>query len=387
VTVWVQHIETSVPEYSYYQEYASEKMQEVYKEKREKRLIRAIYRNSGIEKRHTVVTTFEDGVADGFFKAGSNGDIYGPGTAERNDIFARESHPMAVDLARKVIANCPDISPNDITHVITASCTGFYNPGLDYHIVQELSLPYSTQRYHLGFMGCYAAFPALRMATQFCEANPDAVALVMCLELCSLHLQLNRGQDFLLANSLFADGAGAAIVSAREPDEDHSAYQIGDFNSTLVPSGKDDMTWSIGDTGFDISLSSYVPKIIGANVSQLIEPVLAKQNLNLEDVDTWAVHPGGKAIIDRVQERLSLSPEQVRASREVLRQYGNMSSATILFVLQEILRQPSELSSEKVFTMAFGPGITVETALLRAKRGKFSFEEKEIDEKITAAKA
>jgi predicted naringenin-chalcone synthase len=256
----------------------------------------------------------------------------------------------------------------EITHVVTASCTGFYNPGPDFHIVCDLGMPVSTQRYHLGFMGCYAAFPALRMAAQFCQADPDAVVLVMCLELCSLHLQMNGNEDSLLANSLFADGAGAAIVSARPPAPGQSAYRIDGFRTALFPSGEKDMAWRIGDHGFDITLSTYVPKIIGANIRKFIEPSLAGSGMGIADVDTWAVHPGGKSIIDQVQASLSLRPEQVRASREVLRNFGNMSSATILFVLQEILRQPSRSGSETICAMAFGPGLTVEMALLQAHR-------------------
>ncbi len=143
----------------------------------------------------------------------------------------------------------------------------------------------------------------------------------------------------MLANSLFADGAAAAIVSARTPTEDQSCYQFAEFHSALIPSGKGDMAWTIGDLGFDIALSSYVPKIIGANIRDAVQPILASGQLELQDISTWAVHPGGKAIVDKVAESLGLEENQVAASRKILRQYGNMSSATVLFVLQEILQQ------------------------------------------------
>jgi predicted naringenin-chalcone synthase len=192
------------------------------------------------------------------------------------------------------------------------------------------------------------------------------VVLVMCLELCSLHLQLNGSEDNLLANSLFADGAGAAIVSAREPDPGTPAYRLAGFRSALVPAGEQDMTWRIGDQGFDIALSSYVPKIIGSNIRELVGPALAAGGLSLSDVATWAVHPGGKSIIDQVQRTLGLSDDQVSASREVLRRCGNMSSATILFVLEEILKRPAGKERERVCAVAFGPGLTVETATMEA---------------------
>ncbi len=366
MAIWIHRIETIVPEFSFSQEAASAKMQEWADDDRTRRIIRVLYRQSGIERRHSVVTNFDREGCDGFFAAGPDGNRKGPGTAARNDLFSRESRRLSVALARKILDGDPGAGPGDVTHVITASCTGFYNPGPDYYIVRDLGLPPSTQRYHLGFMGCYAAFPALRMAAQFCEADPEAVVLVMCLELCSLHLQLKAEDDYLLANSLFADGAGAAIVSGREPARGRSAYRIGDFHSALVTGGEQDMAWRIGDHGFDIALSSYVPKIIGANIRQFIEPSLAQSGFAPGDVDTWAVHPGGKAIIDQVQANLGLRPEQVGTSRDVLREYGNMSSATILFVLREILRQPP--AGEAVCAMAFGPGLTIEMALLEAVR-------------------
>jgi predicted naringenin-chalcone synthase len=366
--VWLHHIETIVPDTVYSQEYAGEKMQDFYDNLRTKRLIRAIYKKSGIDKRHSVVRNFLANGPGSFFKTGPGGKRVEPSTAARNDIFARESKALSIDLARRVIDNCPGIGQKDVTHIVTVSCTGFHNPGTDYHIVTELGLSSSTHRYHLGFMGCYAGITGLRMASQFCLADPEAVVLVMCLELCTLHIQLNGDEDSLMANSLFGDGAGAAIVSARNPDRGRPVYQIGDFSSALVPDGVADMTWSIGDHGFGMTLSSYVPKIIGANIRGLIEPSLARWNLVLDDVNTWAVHPGGKAIIDRVQESLVLTHEQVKASRDVLRQYGNMSSATILFVLQDILRHPSDLKRETVCAIAFGPGLTVEMAMLRAMK-------------------
>jgi len=190
----------------------------------------------------------------------------------------------------------------------------------------------------------------------------------MCLELCSLHLQLNDREDSMLANSLFSDGAAAVIVSARDPDPTQSAYRFGDFHSCLVPSGKADMAWTIGDLGFDIALSSYVPKIIGANIRQAIKPLLASRSLRLEDIGPWAVHPGGKAIVDKVAESLGLDDDQVAASRKILREYGNMSSVTVLFVLREILHRSDAPLNEDVCAMAFGPGLTVEMGLLEAQR-------------------
>lgn len=367
MSIWIQHLETMTPEKVYSQEYASKKMQEWTEDQRQRRMVRALYRKSGIDKRHSVITSFDNNLPGDFFPLGADGKRRELSTAERNKIYSRESQHLAVELARQTLDSCPGLDPSEVTHVITVSCTGFCNPGPDYHIVNELGLSHATQRYNLGFMGCYAAFPGLRMAGQFCQANPEAVVLVLCLELCSLHLQLHGGEDSMLANSLFADGAAAAIVSARTPGEDQSCYQFGDFHSSLIPSGKDAMAWTIGDSGFDIALSSYVPKIIGANIRDAVQPILASAQLALQDISSWAVHPGGKAILDKVAESLGLEEHKVAASRKILRQYGNMSSATVLFVLQEILQQDGPLR-ETVCAMAFGPGLTVEMGLLQAQR-------------------
>ena len=368
MAVWIHRIDSLLPEFSFTQEEASAKMQEWARDERERRLIRAIYRNSGIERRHAVIKNYDGDAPDSFFRVSPDGSMKGPGTAARNAIYASESRHLSVALARKTLDNCPAVDAGDVTHVVTVSCTGFYNPGPDYYIVRDLGMSLGTERYHLGFMGCYAAFPALRMAVRFCEADPGAVVLVQCLELCSLHLKLSGTEDMILANSLFSDGAAAAIVSAREPAPGQNAYRIGGFHSTLVPGGEQDMAWRIGDNGFDIALSSYVPKIIGANLREFIEPSLSVTGLSIADVDRWAIHPGGKSVIDQAQRCLSLRPEQVRESREVLRKYGNMSSVSILFVLAEILERQGEAGEDTVCAVAFGPGLTVEMALLSVLR-------------------
>jgi predicted naringenin-chalcone synthase len=262
-----------------------------------------------------------------------------------------------------LLAQLPELAPGDITHVVTASCTGFFNPGLDYFLVRDLGLPATAERYHLGFMGCYAAFPALRMAAQFCAANPQACVLVLCLELCSLHIRLDDREDQLLANALFADGAAAALVSAHPPAGGRPALRLERFASALVPEGEADMAWTIGDRGFDIALSSYVPKLLGANIAKVVDGLLAEAGCRRDEIATWAVHPGGKSILDQIEHALALRPEQLAASRLVLRDYGNMSSATSLFVLRELLADPRSDGS-RICSMAFGPGLTVELALL-----------------------
>ena len=296
------------------------------------------------------------------YKPGPDGIPASPGTGDRNALFGVAARELAVKLARKTIEGAAGFAAADITHVIFVSCTGFVNPGPDYHIIRELGLSENVQRYTLGFMGCYAAFPGLRMAAQFCDADPKAVVLVMCLELCTLHLQISDQPDSILANSLFADGAAAAIVSARKPLPGHPAFEVRDFSTSLVTSGEQDMAWTIGNNGFNMVLSSYVPDIIGSNIRQMLGEGLQRKGMTLDDIQEWAVHPGGRAILDRVQDSLGLDADALNASREVLRDYGNMSSATVLFVLKELL-ESAETETALTCAMAFGPGLTVETAV------------------------
>jgi predicted naringenin-chalcone synthase len=364
--VWIHHIETAVPPRVYEQSAVGKRMLEWTPDERDRRLVRMLYRSSGIETRHSVIPDW----GENFFTPTGEGAYRQPGTAERNEIYRREGTRLALELGRKLLAVACEFSPAEISHLVTASCTGFFNPGIDYFLCQELGLAPGAQRFHLGFMGCYAAFPALNMAVQFCRANPDAVVMVMCLELCSLHLQINGNEDTILANSLFSDGAGAMLVSARAPRPGQMAFRVEDFDSALIPSGRAAMAWSIGDIGFDISLSSYVPKIIGAGIEDLLQPLLTRHALTRKDIRYWAVHPGGKTIIDKVAKSLELSAEQVQPSRTVLRRFGNMSSATILFVLKETLAQAAAANHGKVCAMAFGPRLTVEMALLQTERGE-----------------
>jgi len=365
MTVHLHAIATATPEHHYTQESISCWMQNRATDDRQRRLLRVLYRTSGISTRYTVIPKF----GAEFYGRDTHGALVEPGTGARNTIYACESRRLAKTAGEALLAMRPEFAPSEITHVVTASCTGFVNPGLDYFLVRDLGLPTTTERYHLGFMGCYAAFPALRMAAQFCRADPNACVLVVCLELCSLHLKFSDRDDQLLANALFADGAAAALVSARSPAPGTSSLQLECFASTLVSDSEADMAWAIGDHGFDIALSSYVPKILGANIAEVVDDMLTANGCNRAEVANWAVHPGGKAILDQVERALALRPEQIALSRQVLHDYGNMSSATILFVLRELLQQPGS-EARRICSMAFGPGLAVELALMSQLPGK-----------------
>lgn len=333
------------------------------------RLTTRAFNASGIERRHSAVPDFLLGPEDppGLFYDGGTGRMLTPGTGARNAFYVTHATPLFVDSARAALAASP-FGAADVTHVITVSCTGFYAPGPDYEVVRALGLSGQVARVHVGFMGCYAAFPALRMARAFCEADPDAVVLVVCAELCTIHMHSAADPDTVLANSVFADGAAAALVSARAPDPARPALRLDAFETTLTPPGvgETDMAWTVGDQGYDMVLSTYVPDILEAHVAGALTPLLTRDpdlaGEPHECVQHWAIHPGGRAILDKVQASLDLSDAQLAPSRDVLREYGNMSSATVLFILAKVLR--GARPDDRLCAMAFGPGLTVETALM-----------------------
>ena len=335
------------------------------------RLVNTCFDSSGIETRYTALEelTLERRSEEPVFFDAASGLVLSPSTKVRNDIFALEATKLFVEAARKAVDACEGIGPEDITHVVTVSCTGFFNPGPDYKVVRALGLDPAVQRYHLGFMGCYAAFPALRAAKSFCEADPEAVVLVVSAELCSLHVRTSNNPDTIMGSSLFGDGAAAAVVSARELPSSSPGIALDHFETVLTPVGEESMAWNIGDEGFEMVLGTYVPHIIDEHIVGALEPLLAHDGSvsgrPYRDIRHWGIHPGGRAILDKVEAKLDLTEEQLRPARETLRDFGNMSSATVLFVLKNILELPAagDGEDERICAMAFGPGLTVETGL------------------------
>ncbi|TDT80304.1 putative naringenin-chalcone synthase [Arthrobacter sp. AG258] len=341
------------------------------------RLVNTCFDGAAIETRFTAVEEMTNASRSDNpqFYDQESGLLLNPSTKVRNDIFAREATKLFIEAARAALAAVPDLGLLDITHLITVSCTGFFNPGPDYKVVRELGLNPAVQRYHLGFMGCYAAFPALRAAKLFCEADPKAVVLVVCAELCSLHVRTSNDPDAIMGSALFADGAAAAVVTARPGARDTALLALDHFETVLTPVGEDSMAWNIGDNGFEMVLGNYVPHIIDEHIVGALEPLLAREPelaaLPYTSIPHWAIHPGGRSILDKVESRLDLTEEQLVPAREILRNYGNMSSATVLFVLKHILEQPLRDGTgggERICSMAFGPGLTVETGLFTKLR-------------------
>ena len=333
------------------------------------RLVNTCFDSAAIDTRYTAVDelTMEIRSDNPQFFDPRSGLLLRPSTKVRNDIFGREATKLFIEAADAALTACAGIGPADVTHLVTVSCTGFFNPGPDYKIVRALGLNPSVQRYHLGFMGCYAAFPALRAAKSFCEADPEAVVLVVCAELCSLHVRTSNDPDTIMGSALFADGAAGAVVTARDIPGVEPLLQLDHFETVLTPVGEESMAWNIGDEGFEMVLGNYVPHIIDDHIIGALEPLLSREESLRDkpytDIRHWGIHPGGRSILDKVQSRLQLSDEQLIPARETLRNYGNMSSATVLFVLKYILELPAEPGEERICSMAFGPGLTVETAL------------------------
>lgn len=358
--VFIHDIATSVPPYSSDQQHIREVMKKhIGTDRKSEAIIHRIYTQSGIEKRHSVVEDFvpnQNGTL--FFNGQAKSE---PGTAVRNKVYETESKKLFVDVGRKLLSDNPHISSDEVTHVITVSCTGFFAPGPDYEIVKTLGLKPSTQRFHVGFMGCYAAFPALKMARSFCISDPNAVVLLISAELCTLHFQFKNDVDNLLSGSVFADGAAGMIVSSKSPKK--QSLKINHFASSLAPKGEKDMAWTIGDYGFDMILSTYVPDIIRENLEQVVQPLYDQYQISRDDIDFWALHPGGRSILDKIEDTLQLQPDQISASRQTLAEYGNMSSATVLFVLKKLM-ESNPKNGQKILSMAFGPGLTIESGLL-----------------------
>lgn len=329
--------------------------------------IPGLYSGAGISTRHLALgRELVEDVLKGESRSGSiflpkgEEDEQGPTTGQRMEHYVRLAAPLLVRAARSALERS-GVPASEITHVVTASCTGFHAPGVDVALVKALGLPLSTERTHLGFMGCHAALNALRVARAFVDADPRARVLVGAVELCGLHYHYGISLQRLVANSLFSDGA-AALVGVPETAAPAGAWKHAASGSCLVPRSESAMTWTIGDHGFGMTLSKQVPDLISRNLRPWLEGWLARQGLSVGDVATWAVHPGGPRILSAVEEALGLDERATAVSREVLDAYGNMSSPTVLFVLERLLERGAP---RPCVALGFGPGLNVEAALFR----------------------
>jgi alpha-pyrone synthase len=269
-----------------------------------------------------------------------------PHTSQRMELFER-SAPVLMRKAVDQLA-LSEKERAGITHVLVTCCTGLYAPGLDFEIIEHLGLSTGVERTMIGFMGCYAAINALKLARHIVRSEPEAVVLMLNLELCSLHFQETQDLEQVLSFLVFADGAAASLISARE-----QGLALDSFKAVMVPDTRELITWKIRGLGFDMLLSGQVPGQLGRALQE--SELMAER----ENIDLWAVHPGGRSILDAVEKGLELPSDALAASREVLSCFGNMSSATIMFVLQRIMKQAQ--LGQRGCAMSFGPGLTAET--------------------------
>lgn len=326
------------------------------------RKLRTIFRASGIDTRHSVLQDYGKS-GDYSFYANTPDLSPFPSTEKRLRFFRAHAVSLSLLAVENLRLSFPSFEESKITHLITVSCTGMYAPGLDIELVKSLGLSSTTQRTSINFMGCYAAFNALKIADAFCKNDAGSKVLVVCTELCSLHFQREATDDNLLANALFADGSAAVLVQANA--EKPLCLNLKNFHSDLAFEGEHDMVWTIGDFGFEMKLTSYVPDIIKTGIRKLTNTLLNRLGKRVTDIRYFAIHPGGKKILQVIEQELGVTPEQNKEAYHILKNYGNMSSPTVLFVLKRILEKVKTSDhGEHILSFAFGPGLTLESMVL-----------------------
>jgi len=310
------------------------------------RIARLVWRSAGVESRHSAVDPRLH-------------DLSNTSTAERMRHFAEHAVPLGCEAVRASI-EAAGLEPADIDVFTVVSCTGYATPGVDQLVAREIGMPASVQRLHVGHMGCYAALPGLAVVSDAATAR-DKVGVLLCVELTSLHLQPPTDDpEQIVAHALFSDAAAAVTVVPGG-----SGLEVVDVVARTDVGTADLMTWQITDFGFRMRLSSKVPNVLQQHVVGVTTELLQRHDLTVADVAHWAVHPGGPRIVDTVADRLDLPADAMTASREVLRQHGNCSSATTLLVLQRMVDDGRLLRGDHVVAMAFGPGLTLYAVLLR----------------------
>jgi predicted naringenin-chalcone synthase len=351
-------IGTAVPAYQHRQEDILPFMQRIYGLDRDSgRKLKYLYHQSGIRSRYSVIPDYSRPIGQWqFYPPTENLEPF-PSLEKRMRLYQEHAAPLSLSAIRNCLSDVLEVG--EITHLITVSCTGMSAPGLDLELVEALGLPTTIFRTSVNFMGCYAAVHALKLAHALAAAENGARVLIVCTELCTLHFQQEPTLDNLLSSLLFADGSAAALVSS--DDHPRKGLQLKQFYSEIMPRGQADMNWALSSTGFRMTLTNYVTDIIQADFAQLVRKALDQCGRAEEDIHHWCIHPGGRKILDAIDKSLAVSNGHLDHSYAVLEEFGNMSSATILFVLKRILNDPSNTGSICIFGAAFGPGLTMET--------------------------
>jgi len=356
----IRGLGTAIPEHSIAQEDTVELARSfVYGNDDNVDALPMLFRLTKVHRRSSVLLEAPNGkpYRQSFYPAAMTSDDRGPSTGKRMQRFAEEAPGLALVAAQRALKEA-SMSSDEITHLVTVSCTGFYSPGVDVALINQLGLPSTVGRLNVGFMGCHGSLNGMRVVKAFAESDPSARVLMCAVELCSLHYFYGWDSEKVVANALFADGAGALVAQARAKTGDE--WKLADCSSLLVPDSEDAMSWTVGDHGFEMTLSPRVPNLINEKVLPWLNDWLAKHGLKIDDVASWAIHPGGPRIIQSVASALDLSKSATEVSSRILGDFGNMSSATILFVIQQLQQQQA---SRPCVALAFGPGLIAEAAL------------------------
>jgi predicted naringenin-chalcone synthase len=322
----------------------------------QERFFKGTYRRAGVETRHSVLLKSAAG------EPNSRQSFYteaNPTTRDRMRKYEEAAASLAISAGQKALVDAA-VAPERVTHLVTVSCSGFYAPGFDIAMIKQLGLSMRVARTHVGFMGCHGSLNGLRVAQAYLESDRAACVLLCAVEMCSLHHQYGWNPAQIIANALFADGAAAVLAVAGEAPS-KTAYRLVSTGSTLIDGCEDAMSWRIADHGFEMTLSPQVPELITNNLRPFLDGWLGEQSMTLADVGSWAVHPGGPAILLAFEEATSVNRRLLQSSYEVLAEFGNMSSPTVLFVLERMRRNNSP---RPCVALAFGPGLAVEAALL-----------------------
>jgi len=351
VEAYLNHIVTAVPDHDIHSTFIA-RAPSLLNNDRHRVLLKRMTDRVQIEHRYSFLKppgADEEGFdADGFFRRGAF-----PDTKTRMCFYERH----AFTLAKRALDQLDLAAQKDtITHLIVTTCTGFYAPGLDLQVIEHYGLSPAVERTMIGFMGCYAALNALKLARHIVRSQPAAKVVILNLELCTLHLQETDDLEQLLSFLIFADGCAASIVSA-EP----RGIELQSFHAAIIPDSADQITWHIGCFGFDMELLGRVPATVAKGLSSNLGVIL--KGHARDSIRHWAIHPGGRSILDAVQRGIGIPGEKLRQSRDILRRFGNMSSATVMFVLKEMMAPDTPAGPG--CAMAFGPGLTAETMLFR----------------------
>jgi predicted naringenin-chalcone synthase len=357
----IRGLATARPAYSVRQSDAAELAEQfIAGEARQLRGLPALFKRTRVRTRGSVLFEDDNGSAprQSFFWPAASPEDHGPGTADRMQRYAQDAIPLAVSAARRAFDG-NGIAPRDVTHLVTVSCTGFFAPGVDIALMKQLDLAATLGRLNVGFMGCHGALNGLRAAQALGAMDPSAVVLLCAVELCSLHYQYGKDPEQLVANAIFADGAAALLGQAAQVST-AGGWQLVSCGSCVIPETDDAMTWRVGNHGFEMTLSAKVPSLIEKHLRPWLEDWLSRSGRKLGDIRSWAIHPGGPRILSSVAAALELPPAATAVSKEVLAECGNMSSPTVLFVLDRLREQGAP---GPTVALAFGPGLVAEAAL------------------------